>query len=200
MADYITDKAWEETYVPQVVAIFQTLLHYLTDISVADKVKDRKYATDFEVKMQGRPISVRLRRAKYDFRDFTIRSRRDNGFETELSKLKRGLGSVFFYGWTTKDHKILEWVLIDLCKVRASGLLDRKWDETPNKDANGNPDGTYFIAIPIRDLYAAGCLIAWDVSEKALLPLRSHIPRVRVHVNKKPGQDIYVSLWEEVPA
>lgn len=208
MGKYVDDKGWEETYVPQVVAILRSLLHFLVEISVADALRDKKYAEDFSVKLDGTAVSVRLRRPKFlkkkEQRDLTIRSRRVSSagdeIETELSKIKRGCGFIYLTGWADSSHAIPEWMLVDINKLRTSGLLEKRWSEIPNRDEDGKLDGTYFIAIPASVLYRSGCLIAWELNEKALQPTRSIIERNHIHVNKKLEQDKYATLWEGIPA
>ncbi len=158
---YQQDRAWEGSYQDQVLAILNTQMHHLVELAIASDYKDRKQATDFVVKMKGGDIAVRLRRPRYEQRDWTIRARRDNGTKTELAKIREGYGSHYFYGWTDELHGITEWILIDLNKARASGLLTRDWVLIANKDLNGRPDGTYFIAIPASVLRDAGCLLDW---------------------------------------
>jgi hypothetical protein len=114
----------------------------------------KKEATDFEVNLMGGSIAVRLRRPKYTYRDLTIRAHRDNGVKTELAKIKEGHAFRYFYGWINDQNIIAEWILVDLNKVRKTGLLEKERRLIPNYD------GTHFIAISIDELQNAGCLIA----------------------------------------
>jgi hypothetical protein len=148
------DKSWEETYREQIVSILSAHVSHLVEITLASAEMDKHYATDYEVKVVGGTIAVRLRRSKYQYRDLTIRSRRDSGMKTELAKIKEGAAFRYFYGWTDEKRTIAEWILVDLDKVRATGLLEKPRREWPNGD------GTYFIAIPVTELKEAGCLLA----------------------------------------
>ena len=153
--DYATDKEWEETHHAQVKSILAPLMHLLAKLDVASIEKDRSYATDFELKLLGGTIAVRLRRWDCTFRDFTIRSYRTNGTETELSKLKKGYAYRYFYGWTNKQGEIAEWILVDLDKVRRAGLLEKQRRPRPNKDGE-----TFFIAIALKELFDEECILA----------------------------------------
>lgn len=71
-------------------------------------------------------IAVRFRRGSGDYaerypRQFTIRSRRDSGAKTELSKIIDGWGDLFFYGHVS-EGVVWPWYLIDLHKLRALWL------------------------------------------------------------------------------
>lgn len=148
---YRQDRAWADTYESQVLSILKTLVPYLAVISIASDQTDRSYATDFEVKLLGGTIAVRLRKPDCKYRDLTIRARRDSGMKTELAKIKEGYAFRYFYGWTDARGTIAEWILVDLDKLRATNLL--------NKPLIPNFDGTYFIAITIKELDDADCLI-----------------------------------------
>ena len=102
-------------------------------------------------------IAVRLRRPKYDYRDLTIRAWREGNIETELQKIERGFADVYFYGWTNANMMIPEWMLIDVNRLRFSGLL-AAYPITRNRDQR-----TGFIAIPHSALHEAGCVIASTV-------------------------------------
>jgi hypothetical protein len=156
---YRRDRNWGDSYSRQVMDILKPLTPYCVDLSIAPVVEDNKHATDYVVTMAGGSIAVRVRRPWYEYRDLTIRSRRDNGQKTELAKIKEGHAFRYFYGWTTDKNTISEWMLVDLDKLRASGLLERNWNERPNKDKQGKSDGTWFIAIPFTVLEKAGCII-----------------------------------------
>lgn len=83
----------------------------------------------------------------------TVRSSLPTGNRTELDKLKEGYAKYYFYGWTTDEDEIQDWILVDLDKVRQKNILDINWTERSNKD------GTKFICIPARQLYIQKCLV-----------------------------------------
>lgn len=156
---YKRDRDWADSYESQVLIILNTLISHLAMLSIATDENDKKFATDIEVKLKGGTIAVRLRRPYYDHRDLTIRSSRSSGVETELAKIKAGFAYRYFYGWTNTHNIIEEWMLVDLDKVRAMGLLENR-EEIPNTDGK-----TAFIAISAGELQEAGCLIANNIKK-----------------------------------
>lgn len=96
---------WQMQHVPKVAAILGELPNRLfTQARVAPREADIKRNTDLMIlPYGGKDVALRLRRPGKAYFDryglqFTIRSKLDSGAETELSKLKRGLGDWFFYG------------------------------------------------------------------------------------------------------
>jgi hypothetical protein len=86
-----------------VVDILGTLpVNLFTMTRAAPREADIKRNTDLVMfPFGGKNIAMRLRRNGYIWSyglDFTIRNKRDSGAETELSKIKRGLGDMLFYG------------------------------------------------------------------------------------------------------
>ena len=74
----------------------------------------------------GKRIAVRVRRWPGDVtarwrEEFTVRSRRASGRETELGKIRKGLGDWFLYGFTgPRDRsEIVIWSVLDLAVFRA---------------------------------------------------------------------------------
>lgn len=157
---YQRDRDWSDTYISQVVKLLVSLGHHLVRIDVASLEKDNKQATDFEVRIKGGDIAVRLRRPSVKFRDLTIRTHRDSGAKTELAKIKEGYAFCYFYGGLDTTDTISEWIFVDLDKVRETGLLEKE------RHIQHNHDGTHFIGIPIRELYNAGCLIAYNLKKR----------------------------------
>lgn len=161
---YQRDREWETSYQSQVMSILNTLISHLVILEIASDEIDKKRATDFSMRLKGGDIAVRLRRPYYDYRDLTIRAKRDNGVKTELAKIIEGYAFRYFYGWTNEQQRIAEWMLIDLDKVRAQGILEKDRRLIANRDpATGKPDGTHFMPIPAKELYDAGCLLEWDL-------------------------------------
>lgn len=149
--DYRTDRAWADSFEGQVSSILSRNAMHLVSIRVADRDADNKRATDFVVEVAGGTVAVRLRRDDVKYRDLTIRAKRDSGFATELSKIKAGWASHYLYGWTA-DGVVSEWLLVDMGAVRTAGLLD-------GRSLIPNGDGTYFIAISVKELDDAGCIL-----------------------------------------
>lgn len=132
-------------------------------LEVSDEYKDTQEATDMLIKIEGGDVALRVRNPSCKFRDFTIRSRSKYGGKTEIDKLKEGFGDWYLYGWGDGNGNILEWILIDLNKLRQFRLLDKERQE------NWNHDGTKFIGIPIGELQMTGCLISKQLKENTQL-------------------------------
>jgi hypothetical protein len=106
MSDFQTDFRWQAQFVPlafDVIRKVRVPIGTFTEPLIAPREMDIKRNTDaLLVSVGGKNIAMRIRRPGYFRRyglDITIRSeRRITGAETELSKLRRGLGDWFFYG------------------------------------------------------------------------------------------------------
>ena len=104
--NFKSDFDWQMQHLSKVNEIFGTLPGRLfTQARVAPREADIKRNTDLMIiPYSGYDVACRLRRPHRFYFDrwglqFTIRSKRETGAETELSKLKRGLGDWFFYGF-----------------------------------------------------------------------------------------------------
>lgn len=162
---YRRDRHWETGYVEKVRAVLRTLVHHCVRIVVASSEKDMKEATDFNVEMMGLAIAVRLRRPDCRFRDLTIRADRSNGAKTELAKITEGFASRYFYGWIDDHDEIAEWILVDLDKMRDSGLFTVPRKPRPNRDGT-----TSFVSFSIKELIDAGCLLESQLNGATSLP------------------------------
>lgn len=85
--------------------------------------EDVSHATDLLVlRLEAWRVAVRIRRpdafAKWSD-EFTIRSLRESGTETELAKIMGGWGDAFLYGFGhDSGSSLLAWTLIDLDEFR----------------------------------------------------------------------------------
>jgi hypothetical protein len=113
------------------------------------------------LRISGSDVASRVRRPCQGYRDLTVRSRRESGHRTELDKLRDGHCDWYFYGWA-EDGLIDEWMIVDMNKVRAEGLLDKERYEISNKD------GTYFVAVSARELFDCGCIAAHELPDWCL--------------------------------
>lgn len=98
--------------------------------------EDQNYS--YDLIYNGRiEISVRIRKNKYlKYKDFTVRSKSKYGYETEIDKLKKGFGNIYFYGWLDAfETNICEYLIIDINKIR---------DKLDNGIFRINYDGTGF--------------------------------------------------------
>jgi len=152
---YEADRAFADSYRAPVLEILRRdCLFALAEVLEADEHRDTKQATDFIVQAAHETIAVRVRSDGRDFRDWTVRSRRDSGATTELAKISAGWARWYLYCWTKgAGGPIVEYILIDLDKVRAVGLLTMPWREM------SNGDGTYFIAIKVDVLREVGAIM-----------------------------------------
>jgi len=131
------------------------------DIEKAEAKQDMEEATDLILSVSGGDIAVRIRRKKFWERgviyglDFSVRAV-CRGHLTEIDKLIDGFGDWYFYGYSSDDKgEIAEWWLLDLDKVRESGVL-----EDEQFPINPNGDGTAGKYIPLDVLEDLGCVIA----------------------------------------
>lgn len=174
MNDYVKNREWANRYNEGIKEILKENLMHVISINIAPDAKDMKCATDLIISVNGGDVATRIRRAKYSFRDFTVRSISKHNLKTELNKLREGFANWYLYLWTT-DTSIDEWVLIDLNLVRKSGLLNDGRKSTINKDKTG------FIAIKLWELINHKCIIKSKVRESFLI---KPIPEEKTEVQK----------------
>ena len=98
-------------------------------------------------------LSVRIRKNEYlKYRDFTIRSKSANGYETEIDKLMKGRGNIYFYGWMNKaETGFDDWIVVDINAIRDK-LLDGTF--------RTNTDNTGFLFYQIEWLRKNNSIIA----------------------------------------
>ena len=118
MKDWERDKKWTDDLLPHVKRILGEHL-----IGQAPHEEDAKRNTDLIVlKLDAVRIACRIRTYKYYLRypdEFTIRVDRPSGMETELTKILKGWGNYFFYGFSDDGKAYLvKWTLGDLNAFR----------------------------------------------------------------------------------
>lgn len=163
MKEWQRDKTWSDLFVPEIVRVIAPSV-----IGVAPEEEDVRRNTDLVLRAaKGSRIACRVREYHFwnaqggAYRDeFTIRSERDSGAETELSKIMRGWGDLFFYAISNEKDDgsgLRRWTLIDLNEFRlwfSRGNFEAARDR--KKPAPGfekrNHDGTRFLAFKVRDL------------------------------------------------
>lgn len=159
MSGYAADKAWSDRFIPAICEVVGPLL-----LKPAPLTVDQREATDLIVlEAQDMRIAARVRKHCYLSRwpdQFTIRSRRDSGAETELRKVIGGWADWMFYGFATADEDgaLAAWRVLDLdvFRVYVGRML---WDHTlPPEIHNG--DGTYFRAFGVESFPASLVLAA----------------------------------------
>lgn len=165
---WIEDKQRADRFVPEITNILKDNAKHIVNIVIAPHVNDTMQATDYIITVESGDVACRLRWwSKYTInKEWTLRSKRDTGAETELSKLKKGWARWYLYGWIIED-KLSSWMLIDLDQVRntkinGKGMLDFQWDMKSNRDKYGNLDGTHFIIIPNTILKQYKCIVSYS--------------------------------------
>lgn len=118
MADYRTDRQWSDKFIPHLKHIIADLL-----IKPASEDDDMHKNTDLIVfRVETLRVACRVRRYSYlaEYgRQFTIRTERTNGRETELAKLIKGYGDYFIYAFADNTETDLSaWHIIDLREFR----------------------------------------------------------------------------------
>ena len=127
MSNWKSDKRWSDRFIIPIKKILGEIF-----IEESNYEDDALRNTDLMV-FSINPIRIgcRIRRHSYFCNEkyryqFTIRTSRPSGRETELSKILSGWGDYFFYGFCNESETNLEyWVLIDLTTFRKwfSGYL-----------------------------------------------------------------------------
>jgi hypothetical protein len=146
------DFDWQRGLIPEIKRI---LANYL--ICEAPPAEDMQRNTDLIVlKLDTVRVACRLRRYDYlaQYGDqFTIRTSRPSGVQTELSKMLAGWGDYIFYGFASPDGaELAAWVLGDLSVFRLWHHREL-WDGRQPGEARKNGDGSSgFRAYRIADL------------------------------------------------
>lgn len=141
MPSYREDRTWSDRYIPEIKRIVGPYLLEESPFEV-----DTKQAADLiVVRAKAITIACRVRRPGYlQYKnEFTIRSARDTGAETELNKVTNGFGDWMFYAHALPGDEIgfACWHLISLHSLRAALIRDRATIKKGNKP---NGDGTHF--------------------------------------------------------
>lgn len=157
MSDWNSDYRWASTFDRQVKMAIGP--HVIGNATAED---DMEKATDLVLVTDRVRIACRIRRwsvvahAKYGGQ-FTVRSGRDSGARTELSKILEGWGDLFFYGWGDPQTKRLrEWHLIDLAVFRRHYAESKASGKCIIADEINNRDGTRFVAYWVSHLPGDG--------------------------------------------
>jgi hypothetical protein len=194
-----SDFDWQMQFVPVIRSIIGPLL-----LEPAPLELDMHEATDMIVlRARDMRIACRVRRPGYAEPypwDFTIRSRRDSGAETELSKiLMRGWGDAMFYGHAAQLEAgpIARWHFIDLHSFRGHHT-HRDTRRAIKCGERSNGDGTYFCWYDVRSfLPDPPILIAqshqWHEPPQRFVPPQPQYTRAAAKPN---GQDHIGPLFD----
>lgn len=146
---------WQLNFLDEIKDILKKQSMYIVDVQVANPDEDMKQSTDFKINITAGDVAVRIRRDT-PFRDFTIRAKKGNSI-TEIDKLRKGYCDWYLYLWT-KKNKIVDWILIDINKMRDTGLLSEQRAVIMNKDGY-----TGFVTYTIDELESHNCIIAKNI-------------------------------------
>ena len=146
---------------------YEEILHrhsrLIFSLSQSTSEQDMTEGFDYAITFDKVQIAVRNRAYKYfaDYGDFTIRAQSKMKNKTEIHKIKEGCGDVYLYAWKNQhDTNLYCYLLIDLNKLRSSGVLYK------NRRLIPNIDGTKFISITLHELHKADCILAYDKFSK----------------------------------
>lgn len=125
----------------------------IASVKASGHQADKATCTDFVVSTSsGNTIAARVRRPGVMFRDFTLRAKSGSA-RTELEKIRDGYGDWFLYAWSAESGEIADWLLVDLNRLRLSGLLNQP------RQIKDNTDGqTGFVTYTRSELRAADCI------------------------------------------
>lgn len=149
---FAADFDWQRGLIPEIKRV---LANYLISEAPADE--DMQRNTDLIVlRLDTIRVACRLRRHEYLARygdEFTIRTSRPSGSETELTKMLSGWGDYIFYGFATPDAAgLAAWLLGDL-KVFRVWHHRQLWSGRRPGATQRNGDGSSeFAAYRITDL------------------------------------------------
>lgn len=152
-ADVAAAKAWTDALLPRVKQILG--VHLIAEAPFEEDA--RRNADLIVLRLEAVRIAVRLRKAsdepKYGH-EFTLRSSRPSGVQTELAKVISGWGDYIFYGFADAEDPfgLSRWLLGDLKIFRLwfseeLGKRTRRWTDGHNPDGSSD-----FKAFRIADL------------------------------------------------
>lgn len=161
MRQWEADHQWAQQFIPHISQILARVFVKEAPINM-----DMRENTDLVLEMAGQRIAVRVRKIKeyglYNRRnEWTIRSKRPSGVQTELAKILYGWGDYYFYGWgDVRDKHIKAYTIIDLKPARpwlyenGSRLMEQHGQIQQNKDGS-----SAFVAICLDEL-PTECIIS----------------------------------------
>ena len=154
MNSWKTDKRWSDRFLPEIKAIIGT--HLITEPPFEE---DAERNTDLMVlRLDAIRIVCRVRKFKFSDTypdEFTIRTVRPSGAQTELGKIIEGWGDYFFYGFAdAQESGLFSWALCDLKVFRSwfSRELVRNKGKMPGQQRSNHDGSSSFAAFDINDL------------------------------------------------
>jgi hypothetical protein len=144
------DYEWSQRFIAETKRILGACL--ISEDIREDRERNSDLLT-FDVKrgLELKPLRVASRIRKFEYRrrygsEFTIRTTRPSGCDTEIDKLRQGWGDIFFYAFADEQEQTLSlWKIADLnvfrkCQVDGSMMINAdgsseflafKWNEFP---------------------------------------------------------------------
>lgn len=157
-------KQLNDIHFPQIKRILNRNSHHLMAFIEATKQQDCEQGFDAIFTAQDVKIAIRIRKYEYlRYSDFTVRACTTLGNKTEIDKIREGFGDYYFYGWETPSgRKLQQYMIIDLSKVRAAGVLDGDG----KRKIRMNNDGSGFVFIGISELLQADAIMILETFKK----------------------------------
>lgn len=170
MIGWESDKRWSDQYLTGIKRILGEHL-----IGEPPEVEDQQRNTDLiALRMDAVRIGCRVRRAyQLDERpeyaqEFTIRTSRPSGENTELGKIIEGWGDYFFYGFGTDSGTLTAWALCDLRVFRRwhSRELVRGGGRPPGREMSNRDGSSKFHVFTYENLPADFVVASFGIAEK----------------------------------
>lgn len=153
MSDFEKNWKFSESYMDVIKSILRDNSANIVNIEIAEPEDDMKRSTDLNIKITSGCVAVRIRRANQKYRDLTIRALNGRA-KTEIHKLREGFADWYLYLWTD-ENGVCDWILVDINKMRAAGLLNTSRAIILNKDGY-----TGFCTYTILELESAKALVS----------------------------------------
>jgi len=152
-----SSKRQADKYRPEIERIIRSIAGNIIDVRESTPEEDQFNATDYVVTVSDGNIACRVREQYYwlKFGDFALRYSRPSGRITEFEKIRNGYGRWYLCAWTKRfsDNKLCAWVLVDLDRLRRSGLLDEPRSPILSPDNSGE-----FVVFSLLELFQHNCI------------------------------------------
>jgi len=199
--DYYEDRKFADLWMPKAREIIGSVV-----VKVASSQVDIHQATDCTVyTIQSGPragqaahaIAIRVRRP-YNFwcrsskevpywaEEFTVRSSRDTGAITELSKIKKGFTDLGFYGHV-EQNELRHWIVFDM-------EIFRQYESQAKWQSINNGDGTHGKAYEISS-FPAILIIEASPTMKDVLAKGVHSVKPKAHFNPSGTLALEYRQW-----
>jgi hypothetical protein len=149
-----TDKRWSDRFIPQLKLIVADFL-----IAPANERLDQEENTDLIVlDASAKTVACRVRRYKYLEKysgEFTVRSKRASGAQTELTKIIAGWGDYLLYAFTDAEEKgLILWHIVDLNSFRLwfNRYMAHNYGIPPGEEQPNGDGSSSFRAFRLAEL------------------------------------------------